>query len=200
MKQYIAVAALLLSASAFSQSTPGAPQAQPPCWPKPFGSGTTFKTNTAVIDAAPWTWTWWYCSDKYKYDPYVVAGSTDFFSTTKTYEAVVAVNAAADKQKALADLWKANVTVPWSSMPATLKTAVRKDTHGNHFVAQNGSLPTRPSFPIVDGKRGSTSNGASTVGAACDCVKTYIISTYAYCAAPSTSTAPSITVCEPKLK
>jgi len=49
------------------------------------------------------------------------------------------------------------------------------------WVQSNGSTPTRPSYPVTDGKRGTTSDGRATVGASCDCTAPIVEGKVTYC-------------------
>lgn len=50
-------------------------------------------------------------------------------------------------------------------------------------VARNGTYADRPTYPVVDGLRGRTSNGRATVGAACTCTagNEFLEGTVRYC-------------------
>lgn len=64
------------------------------------------------------------------------------------------------------------------------------------WVQSNGSTPTRPSYPVIDGKRGTTSDGRAPVGAACDCSSAIVEGKTTYCrfAAAGATAAPSTSV------
>lgn len=50
------------------------------------------------------------------------------------------------------------------------------------LVARNSTYTTRPTYPVADGIRSTTSNGRVDVGAACDCAAVKIVSgTTTYC-------------------
>jgi len=49
------------------------------------------------------------------------------------------------------------------------------------WVQSNGAYPTRPSYPVTDGKRGTTSDGRATVGASCDCTAPIVEGKVTYC-------------------
>lgn len=66
------------------------------------------------------------------------------------------------------------------------------------WVQSNGTYPTRPSYPVTDGKRGTTSDGRATVGAACDCAAPIVEGKVTYCRFAAGATAPpstSVAVC-----
>lgn len=176
----------------------------PPCWPKPFGTGTAFKTNSS----ADGVWAWWYCSDKYKYDPYFVAVTDAAFNSSKVYESIATLLASPAQGKTLGALWTANVKADPTLQP--LYAAAKFDYLGDHVVAPNQvpnqNLKTRPTYPVINGKKGPISNGTAKVGETCDCRKTRIISVYAYCEVPVavagqvSMLTPTVTVCEPTFK
>ena len=67
------------------------------------------------------------------------------------------------------------------------------------WVQSNGSTPTRPSYPVIDGKRGTTSDGRATVGVSCDCATPIIEGKVAYCrfatGGATASMSTSVAVC-----
>jgi len=66
-------------------------------------------------------------------------------------------------------------------------------------VQNNGTYTTRPSYPVIDGKRGPASDGRATVGSACDCSGAIVEGKVTYClfaiASATASMSKSVAVC-----
>lgn len=151
-------------------------QQKPPCWPKPFGTGSWVKADQNADGFA----VYWQC---------VVNNVADHYGFIGTWASLepdwMKQLSAAFEAGSLSALWDAKITGPSSaSKYATVRpmwNALRAAnplpviTGPTHVVRPNGTTPSRPAYAIVNGARTSRLAGrvnvlaSPGVGTACDC-------------------------------
>jgi hypothetical protein len=134
----------------------------------------------------------WYCKGKYGWAVEGFSGrASELVEGWEDFQV-----AALFSRAKFNELWTEYLTDASQSDPALrlLARAIdleRMPADPVYVVAPNSTSPTRPTYPVVDGIRKTTSNGRANVGAKCDCKRLAIDAAKPYCAV---DTIPGATV------
>lgn len=167
------------------------------CAPGPRGTGTwpTLRLSTDGGVA------WWYCSDGFTWRRQWAAATTAKLFDGTVLDGVQLALRSSDPLTALNEFTKANADLAissptltalwcphWPAIVANTPPPVR------YVVKPNGTYLTRPTYPFVDGVRGTTSNGKVSIltdlkPTPCDCTSRSVEGSSTYCGVAAASLA-----------
>lgn len=173
----------------------GVPAMNYQCAPGSITATLASTTRISTLGAVMW----WSCktADGAEHRSVAAVTSAYWFSTSIGTDLAKAAFASPDKQLPLIqDIWKRYATTSWLS-PELKAVWCPYEAEIYSFltapaavpdvfvVAKNGTYTTRPTYPVVNGVRGTTATGnRAVIGQACDCSKLRFAETNLYCAAP----------------